>query len=233
MADLILPKARTPNLINTLKNQYKNKIAGGSRRWPHIRRSVLCAALAALLGTAFAGPVQAASDSKEDVAAQQAKQIAILKSSAPPQDKALACKRLAIYGSKDAVPALAPLLADKELASWARIALEAIPDPSADAALRKAAGKLHGLLLDGTINSIGVRRDAKAVSTLTSKLKDSDPQVASAAAVALGHIGGDKAAAVLQKSLATTPAAIRPAVAEELHVLRRRIFCAGRMPRKP
>lgn len=183
-----------------------------ARQWLCVRCLIPFLTLAILFDAT--APLEAASDSKEDVATQEARQIAILKSKAPPQDKALACKRLAIYGSKDAVPALAPLLADAELASWARIALEAIPDPAADAALRKAAGKLHGQLLVGTINSIGVRRDPKAVGTLTSKLKDSNPEVVSAAAVALGHVGGDKASAALQKSLVKAPAATRSAVAE-------------------
>ena len=88
--------------------------------------------------------------------------------------------------------ALAPLLADPELASSARIALEAIPGPAADAALRKAIDSLKGELLVGTINSIGVRRDAAAVDPLTGRLKDPDAEVASAAAVALGHIGNDR-----------------------------------------
>src|SRR4051794_2103484 len=49
--------------------------------------------------------------------------IAVLQSNAPPAEKAITCKRLAVYGSEAAVPALAPLLLDPELASWARIAL--------------------------------------------------------------------------------------------------------------
>ena len=102
---------------------------------------------------------------------------------APPAEKAIACKHLAIHGSKDAVPELAQLLADAELASWARIALEAIPDPAADEALRNALPKLKGLLLVGTINSIGVRHDAAAVDPLAGLLKDTDAEVASAAAV--------------------------------------------------
>ena len=36
----------------------------------------------------------------------------------------------------------------RALASWARIALEAIPGPAPDEALRKAAGKLHGQTVD-------------------------------------------------------------------------------------
>ncbi len=185
-------------------------------------------ALILALAASSVGGLRAETDSKETIAAQETKQIAILKSKAPPQDKALACKRLAIYGGKDAVPALAPLLADAELASWARIALEAIPDPSADAALLKAAGKVKGELLVGTINSIGVRRNPKAVGLLISNLRNSDPQVASAAAIALGHIGGDKAATALQKSLADAPAAVQSAVAEGCVLCAERYFADGK-----
>jgi len=48
--------------------------------------------------------------------------ISTLQSGAPAEEKALACKRLAIYGPGDAVPALASFLADEQLASWSRIA---------------------------------------------------------------------------------------------------------------
>jgi HEAT repeat protein len=121
---------------------------------------------------------------------------------------------LAIYGTKDAVPALAPLLSDPHLASWARIALEAIPGPAPEAALRSAMGKLQGKLLIGVINSIAVRHDSQAVSGLVKKLKDADPDVASAAAVALGRIGGAKAAKALNQSLTAASAAVRPAIAQ-------------------
>ena len=147
---------------------------------------------------------------------KELKLISVLQSDAPAAEKAITCKRLAVYGTQEAVPALAPLLADEELSSWARIALEAIPGPAADAALRDAMGKVQGRLLVGVINSIGVRRDAQAVSGLAEKLKDADADVASAAAVALGCIGGDQAAGVLEQSLAKRPPAVRPAVAEGL-----------------
>src|SRR6266576_5775602 len=156
----------------------------------------------------------AAVASNESAAEKQRKLIAILQSDAPPQDKAIPCKQLAIYGTKDAVPALAPLLADKDLASWARIALEAIPGPEADEALRAAVPKLKGLLLIGTINSIGVRRDAKAVPALGGKLSDSDGEVVSAAAAALGKISGTEAAKVLNQALASASKQTLPAVAE-------------------
>jgi HEAT repeat protein len=155
----------------------------------------------------------AAADAQDSSASKERALIGILQSSAPPAEKAVPCKQLAIYGTKDAVPALAALLADAELASWARIALEAIPDPAAAAALRNALDKLQGKLLIGVINSIGVRRDPKAVSDLAKKLKDQDPNVVSAAAVALGRIGGATAAKALTQSLSAAPEAARSDVA--------------------
>jgi HEAT repeat protein len=160
-----------------------------------------------IMVAAIAGNAAAADVKESDL-------IAVLQSNAPKSEKAITCKKLAIYGTEKSVPALAPLLADKELSSWARIALEAIPGPVADAALRKAVDNLDGRLLIGVINSISVRRDALAIDTLTQKLGDADAGVASAAAVALGHIGGEKAAQALTQSMAGAPVGVRSAVAE-------------------
>ena len=140
--------------------------------------------------------------------------IAILQSAAPPQEKALTCKRLAVYGSEKAVPALSPLLLDPHLTSWARIPLEVIPGPAADKALRQAMAKADGLVLVGIINSIAVRRDAHAISPLAKKMKSGDPDVASAAAVALGRIGGSRSARALKAYLNISPSGVRTAVAE-------------------
>jgi HEAT repeat protein len=161
-----------------------------------------------------ASPGHAAAPSSQEPQDKQSKLIAVLTSGAAPEEKALACKKLAVYGGKEAVPALAPLLADERLASWARIALEAIPSPAADSALRDAAEKLHGKLLVGVVNSLGVRRDAKATSLLTRQLKEQDAEVASAAAIALGRIGSAKAASALTRSLAEPRADVRSAIAQ-------------------
>jgi len=172
-----------------------------------------CAAVAAFAvcaSIALAAPVPDAAA----LAAREQKEIAILRSDAKPGDKAVACKRLAICGRGKAVPALAPLLSDTQLASWSRIALEAIPAPAADQALRAATGELQGRLLIGVINSIARRRDGKAVQLLVRKLDDGDSGVASAAAVALGTIGGGEAVAALTPRLASAPPQLRPAVAE-------------------
>lgn len=154
---------------------------------------------------------------------EEAKSLAILRSDAPAADKAIACKLLAIDGSSAAVPDLAKLLTDAELASWARIALEAIPGAAADEALRTASDTLQGKLLVGVINSIGVRRDAGAGERLRARLKDGDAQVAAAAAVALGRIGDAAAIEALRGQLAIEPMAVRSAVAEGL------VLCAERL----
>jgi HEAT repeat protein len=153
--------------------------------------------------------------------------LAILRSDKPEADKALACKHLSVYGSAEAVPELAKLLSNERLASWARIALEVIPGTAADEALRKAAESLQGRLLVGTINSIGVRRDAGATNLLSGRLNDKDAEVASAAAVALGRIGNSAAAQPLRKTLAGAPLPVRSAIAEGCILCAERMLAAG------
>ncbi|MFM8706316.1 MAG: FG-GAP repeat domain-containing protein [Planctomycetia bacterium] len=128
--------------------------------------------------------------------------LAVLRSTAGEAEKAAACKRLAVVGSPAAAGDLAALLSNPHLASWARIALEAIPGAEVDAKLRTAAGTLSGRLLVGVINTIGIRRDPAALPLLEAKLADGDADVAAAAAAALARIGTPAAAAVLAKAAA-------------------------------
>jgi len=159
--------------------------------------------IAALLLAATAGPSFAQNNSKEIMAQDPAQLVEILKNSdAPLFDKAKACQRLAAAGTKDAIPALVALLPDEKLNLYARFGLEGIPDPAVDDALREAAGKLQGRQQVGVIDSIGQRKDAKAVDLLQGLLGHADAAVASAAAGALGRIGTSEAAAVLQDAVA-------------------------------
>jgi HEAT repeat protein len=154
--------------------------------------------------------------------------IAVLRSGAPEADKALACKQLAVHGSADAVPELAKLLGNERLSSWARIPLEVIPDAACDAALRQAAAGLAGRPLVGVIHSLGVRRDAGAVELLAARLGDPDASVAAAAAIALGQIGGEAAAAALRPTLAAARPAMRNAGAEACVVCAEGMAAGGR-----
>ena len=125
----------------------------------------------------------------EIMALEPAKLIAILKEpGASVYAKGKACQRLAVVGGKTAVPALAALLTDPRLAHYARFGLEPIPDPSVDDALRGALGKVKGRLLVGVINTIGQRKDRKALEALGKLLHDADSDVAQAAAAALARI---------------------------------------------
>jgi HEAT repeat protein len=145
---------------------------------------------------------------------EPAKLVAVLKDPGETVfHKSVACKRLAVVGTKDAVPALAALLSHPQLGQYARFGLEPLPDPSADDALRDALKKLKGRPLVGVIGSIGVRRDSKAVEPLTGLMYDSDIEVARAAATALGHISGSPAAKALQDGLSRTKGEVRATVA--------------------
>ena len=186
------------------------------------RSAVLLIALIALASTpvqAFDGPATSPEKEKE--------LLAVLGSDAPESEKAIACKNLAIHGSDGAVPALAKLLPDPQLSSWARIALEVIPGQVADEALQSAAKSLEGQLLIGTINSIGVRRDAGAVDLLITRLKDLDAEVASAAAVSLGRIGNEAATKALRRALTTAPANVISAIAEGCVLCAERLYSDG------
>jgi HEAT repeat protein len=189
-----------------------------------LSRAIALTAAVIITAATFARAADAIKASPE----KEKELLAVLRSDAPPAEKAITCKRLAIDGSSAAVPELAKLLSSPELASWARIALEAIPGPEADEALRKAAQSLEGRLLVGTINSIGVRRDGKAVESLSARLQDKDPEVAAAAAVALGHIGGPAAAKSLTRALAIDPVQVRSAAAEGCVLCAEGLLAAGK-----
>src|SRR5579862_3107636 len=76
--------------------------------------------------------------------------------------KAIACKKLAFVGGKEAVRPMAALLDHPQLGCYARFGLEPNPDPTVDEVLRAALPKLKGKLQVGVITTIGVRKDAKA-----------------------------------------------------------------------
>ncbi|HZN58501.1 MAG TPA: HEAT repeat domain-containing protein [Planctomycetota bacterium] len=143
-------------------------------------------------------------------------------------EKAKACQRLAVVGTKDAVPVLAELLANEQLAHYARFALEPIPDPSVDEALRAAVGKLQGSLLIGVINSLGKRKDTKAVEPLAKLAAGGDPAVAGAAANALGRIGGADAASSLRRAFTAASGPQRANLAEACLTCAESLVAAGK-----
>jgi HEAT repeat protein len=122
---------------------------------------------------------------------------AVLSTDVSQAAKDFVCRKLSLIGSAECVPAAAALLGDEKLSHMARYALERIPDAAAVKAMRDALPKVSGKLKVGVVNSLGVRRDAESTAAMTALLKDSDAQIAAAAAAALGSIGTPDAAKAL------------------------------------
>lgn len=142
--------------------------------------------------------------------------------------KAKACMRAGELAKKEAVPALAALLADEKMAMYARYGLEPIKDSSADDALRAAMGKLKGNLQIGVINSIAKRRDAKAIPALAKLMYGTDAEVARASASALGHVGGPAAMKELQAAMVKATGMVKMAVGDACLVCAERLLEDGK-----
>lgn len=153
--------------------------------------------------------------------------VAVLQSGAGLFDKARACQQLGETGSKDAVPALAALLADPQLAAYARSGLEGISDPSAAEALRAAAGSLKGTLLAGVVNSLGVLRDPNAAGLLAKIAADPASGAAREALLALGRVCTLESIQSLRKVLADGPEPLRAEAAAGLLLAAERQMSAG------
>jgi HEAT repeat protein len=167
-------------------------------------------------------PVPPAEFREADIATMPAPALlAIVKDAAAPEfKKAKACVRLGELGAKEAIPVLATLLA--------RSGLEPLAGPEADDALRAAMPKLKGNHLIGVINSLGKRRDPKAIPALAKLLSGPDPETARAAAAALGSIGGPQAQKDLQSALPKTNGLVKLAVADAILICAERYLADGK-----
>jgi len=125
-------------------------------------------------------------------------------------------------GTEQSVAPVAALLGDKDVSVRACIALQSLPGAKADEALRSSLGKIPTELKATVIQAIGARGDAKAAAALTPLTADKDANVASAALLALGRIGGAEAVEAL-KNAKPSDAALKVARSQAL------LFCADRL----
>ncbi|HQE82374.1 MAG TPA: HEAT repeat domain-containing protein [Candidatus Hydrogenedentes bacterium] len=176
--------------------------------------AVLFAAGALISFAACAG--EAAGEAAPPAPPTEAELIAVVQSDADWLQKQDACRRLREIGTQAAIPALAALLHDETLSHMARFALEAMPYPEVDTVLREALAAAAGTPKAGIIISIGARRDAQAVPLLIPLLQDAGPDIARAAAGALGRIATPEATKALLAYRADAPDASRAAVNEAL-----------------
>jgi HEAT repeat protein len=144
--------------------------------------------------------VRKAHASPEQLSKVEKDLLEVLKSDATYAGKQFVCRELSIIGTEQSVPTLGTLLMDEKLSDMARYALERIPGAAVDEALRSALPKASGKTKVGIINSLGHRRDGKAVSALGSMVGDSDQMVAAAAVSALGNIADAQATKVLAEA---------------------------------
>ncbi|MGQ9590815.1 MAG: HEAT repeat domain-containing protein, partial [Planctomycetota bacterium] len=135
----------------------------------------------------------------EELRAIEARLLATIRSPAATlAAREWACRQLRLAGSERAAPLLASLLTDPKLHTAARWALQAIPGPAPEEAIREAMPRLEGDLKAGAIFTLGARRDRKAVAVLAPLASEPDEKVAEAALYALGQIGGADALGALE-----------------------------------
>jgi len=183
-----------------------------------------------VLAAWFAAPSSAPAQDATSSAKERADRlIAVLKKSdATRKAKVDACRDLSAIADPRSVPVLAGMLPDEKFSHMARYALESIADPSVDAVFRAAMGKLTGRLQIGVINSIGFRRDAKAVDALVQLLGGADSGVAAAAAASLGQITTPEAVQALGRFRKAAPKALRAVAADASLAAAERLVEQGR-----
>jgi HEAT repeat protein len=142
--------------------------------------------------------------------------LAVLQSAASPAEQEAACLRLKQIGTAKSVPVLKRLLADDALALHAISALETLPGPAADDALLSALSTTNRETKAEALHALGVRQVTRAIPAAVDLLSDRDAPVASAAAQALGNLGGPKALAALRKAYRTAAGPVRTAVTDAL-----------------
>jgi len=142
--------------------------------------------------------------------------LELLRSDATPAAKQFICRKLSIIGTEACVSTLAAMLTQKPAskqephpADMARYALERIPGAAVDDALRNALRTTTGKAKVGIINTLGQRRDSRAVRALRSLIRDSDPLTAGAAVAALGNIANSQATRALAQAKGRTTGKLR------------------------
>lgn len=167
-------------------------------------------------GTVDAEVVAATKEGPTAVKNLERRAIDTIKSNASALEKDQACRILRVIGTTDSVEALAALLPDERLSHMARYVVESMKYPEADKALCDALGKTSGSVKVGIVHSLAMRADERNVDSLVPLLKDSDTEIAAAAAWALGRTASPKAVRALSDYYENAPKEMRFAAADGL-----------------
>lgn len=144
-------------------------------------------------------------DATKLAAAQQSLLALLQKADAPATERQQAAQQLGLIlltgdsaGHAAMLNALAPMLADPMLSAYARLALDPVPSASLDTLYLQALLSTSGRTQLGLIDSVGTRGVTAAIPALAGLLNT--PATASAAASALGRIGGPAALETLAQA---------------------------------
>jgi len=125
----------------------------------------------------------------------------VLATDASVECKKFICRQIYIIGTDAQIPALEPLLTDRDLTTPARYALKNLPGETATMALMSAVAASDGLVRVGLINDLGERHDTAALPLLRNVLVTNDAAATEAALNALAEISGDEALCLLRGAL--------------------------------
>ena len=114
--------------------------------------------------------------------------------------KQLACKWIVLVDDSKGISILASMLKQNETFEMALGALELYESRVADEAILQTLNRFKGTKQVAVINALGRKGTKAAVDQLAPLLKNKDPEVAKAAAVNLGIIGGENAAQRLMQA---------------------------------
>lgn len=123
----------------------------------------------------------------------------VLQSNASYAAKQFVCRLLVFTATEKQIPALGSHLSDPEMSHMALSVLAHLHDPAVDQTLITALETTSGNAQLGIITTLGNRRSVGAVTSLASLLDSDQPGVAAEAALALGRIGTQESARVLNK----------------------------------
>lgn len=135
----------------------------------------------------------------------EAQLVEILRSEVPFSAKQDICRVLWQIASAASAPALQEMLGKPETVDIACYAIAGNPDPELGRAVREALRGRTGRVAVSLLNLLGQRHDLEAVDLITPLLAYKEPEVASAAAVALGKIGSLRAVTALDKFRRSVP----------------------------
>ena len=158
-------------------------------------------------------------NSLEDRKALEESCIAVLAAEPAWPELYRAVRILGVIGSIDSIAPLAALLQEEKTVHLALLALEPMPYPEVDAALRDAFSSAPRKAQLSMISAMAARKDKDAVPLIAAMMASADVQMLDHAIRALGVLGGAEAETILDELLRSGDAAVEVMASEGLLLL--------------